>query len=133
EKTFLGADQLQWLKNGLNASTAPFKVLVCGSGFNNGKGPGGDSWSSALHERNALFDFIRDEAIGGVILMSGDTHVGELNAIPWSERGGYDFYELVSSPLAQTASTNLTGRSPEARIRTTYNLASNAGLLEFDF
>ena len=132
EKTFLGKEQLAWLKAGLKASQSPFKVLVCGSGFNNGKGPGGDSWASALHERDALFDYIRDEAIGGVLLLSGDTHVGELNAIPWSERGGYDLYELVSSPMAQSPSGDNVARTPEMRIRPVFVEAPNAGVVDFD-
>jgi len=130
EKTFLGAGQLAWLKDTLKASKAPFKVLISGSGFNNQKGVGGDSWSAYLHERDALFNFIRDEKVSGVLMLSGDTHYGELNCIPWSEKGGYDFYELVSSPLAQTVGSG--GRIPEMRVRRPVTSASNAGFLEFD-
>lgn len=133
EKTHLGAEQLAWLKAGLKESKATFKVLLSGSGFNVGKEFGGDSWASYLHERDALFDYIRDESISGVLLLSGDTHVGELNAMPWSDKGGYDLYELVSSPLAQIpASDNLT-RGPELRVRPAYCEAANAGVLTFDF
>jgi alkaline phosphatase D len=132
-KTHLGAAQLAWLKQGLKESGAVFKVLISGSGFNGGKGPGADSWESYLHERTELLNYIRDEEVGGVLLMSGDTHVGELNAIPWSDEGGYDFYELVSSPLAQApASGNLT-RGPMMRLRPAYCEAGNAGLMDFDF
>ena len=133
EKTHLGAEQLAWLKQGLKESDAAFKMLISGSGFTSGKGPGGDSWASYLHERNALFDFIRDEEIGGVLLLSGDTHVGECNAIPWSENGGYDFYEFVSSPLAQIPSKDAIGLRPEMRVRDTFNAAANAGVVDFDF
>ncbi len=131
EKTFLGAGQLAWLKEGLARSTAPFKVLVSGSGWSNAKGTGGDSWASCLRERDALFDFIRDQSVPGVLLISGDTHTGEFNAIPWSEKGGYDYYDLVSSPLAQQASTGWRNRFPELRVRTPYE-GVNAGLMEFD-
>ncbi|GMW00881.1 MAG: phosphodiesterase/alkaline phosphatase D [Candidatus Hydrogenedentota bacterium] len=130
QKTFLGKGQLAWLQETLKTSTAPFKVITSGSGFNNQKGEGGDSWAAYLHERDALFNFIRDEKVNGVLLLSGDTHYGELNCIPWSEKGGYDLYELVSSPLAQTASSG--GRTPEMRIRRPVTNASNAGILEFD-
>ena len=40
-------------------------------------------------------DFIRDNEIAGVVLLSGDSHIGELNVIPWSERGGYDLYDPI--------------------------------------
>ena len=131
EKTLLGAGQLAWLKEELKKSTAPFKVLVSGSGWTKAKGEGGDSWAAFLHERNALFEFIRVNEIEGVVLVSGDTHVGELNAIPWSEQGGYDFYDLVSSPLAQAASSNWRNRDPEVRLRPGFE-APNVGLLRFD-
>ena len=131
-KTFLGAGQREWLQEALLRSEAPFKVLVSGSGWSKGKGPGGDSWASYLHERDALFDFIRDNQINGVVLLSGDTHKGELNAIPWSQKGGYDFYDLVSSPLAQPPLEVNPNRKPEARIRNVFTREDNFGLLEFD-
>jgi alkaline phosphatase D len=131
-KTMLGAAQLAWLKQELAGSNAVFKVLACGSGWSKAKGPGGDSWSAFLHERNALFDFIRERKIGGVVLLSGDTHVGELNAIPWSERGGYDFYDLVSSPLAQECGDEWPNRSPEITIRRVHARSANFGLLRFE-
>ncbi len=89
-KTMLGEGQLAWLKERLVASRAPFKLLLSGSGWSAAKGGGGDSWASYLHERDALFTWIAERRIAGVVLVSGDTHVGELNCIPWSERGGYD-------------------------------------------
>lgn len=131
-KTMLGRGQLAWLKDGLKASRAPFKMLVAGSGWSDARGPGGDAWSAFKCERDALFDFIRDERIEGVVLMSGDTHVGELNCIPWSGHGGYDFYDLVASPLAQAAGASWLERSPEARIRQVHFNGPNFGVIDFD-
>ncbi len=132
EKTHLGKAQKEWLQNELLASTSPFKVILSGGGWSKAKGAGGDSWASYLHERNALFDFIRDQEIEGVVLVSGDTHVGELNAIPWSDRGGYDLYDLGSSPLAQSTGKSWVNRRPEIRIRPVYFSGGNFGLIEFD-
>lgn len=131
-KTMLGAEQLAWLQRALESSRAPFKLLVSGSGWTCAKGPGGDSWAAFLHERNRLFDFIRDQGIEGVVLVSGDTHVAELNAIPRAAVGGYDLYDLVSSPLAQPASDNFRDRTPELRIRAPYCASANFGLIECD-
>ena len=134
DKTMLGREQLEWLKAELKSSTGVFKILACGSGWSKNKGPGGDAWSSFLHERDALFDFIRDENIEGVILISGDTHIGEFNCIPWSERGGYDLYDLVSSPISSRQSHNWLRRDPEIRLRTPpYTIGPNVGFLKFDF
>ena len=133
EKTMLGRDQLAWLESELAASTAVFKVLVAGGGWSKAKGEGGDSWASFIHERNKIFNFIRDNEITGVILLSGDSHVGELNAIHWSDEGGYDFYDLVSSPLAQATPDSWLERRPEKRIRKVYFQGSNVGVVDFLF
>ena len=131
-KTQLGNSQREWLREGLWKSRAPFKVLVSAGGWSSAKGPGGDSWASFLDERDNLLGYIVEKEIEGVFLLSGDTHAGELNAIPWSHRGGYDFYELVSSPLAQAPGDGYVERDPEIRIRKTYDGGVNFGLLEFD-
>ncbi len=129
-KTMLGQAQLAWLKSWLSASPAPLKLIFSGSGWSMAKGPGGDSWAAFLHERDALFGFIRDQGIGGVVLVSGDTHVGELNCIPWSARGGYDLYDLTSSPLAQRPVMTWLRRRPELRMREAYPRSPNAGVID---
>ena len=135
-RTMLGKKQLKWLEDGLKKSTAPFKVLISGSGWTRGRPDvskkANDSWSSFMRERNELFMFIKDNKITGVVLLSGDTHVGELNAIPWSQKGGYDFYDLVSSPLAQeTERGSFLDREPEERIRSVYFNLANIGIIDF--
>jgi alkaline phosphatase D len=131
EKTMLGTAQFEWLQDGLASSTAVFKIIVSGSGFSTAKGEGGDSWAAFLHERNRLFDFIRDNEISGVVLATGDSHVGELNVIPWSDKGGYDYYDLVSSPLAQRNPDSWLHRRPERRIRPVYFKGSSVGVIDF--
>jgi alkaline phosphatase D len=133
DKTMLGARQGEWLRESLRASRAPFKVIACGSGWSSQDGPTGDTWAAFLTERNALFDFIRDERIEGVLLISGDTHFGEVNCIPWSERGGYDLYDFVSSPLAQATGTSFLDAEPEIRIRLPYFRSVNFGRLDFEW
>jgi alkaline phosphatase D len=132
-KQFLGPRQNEWLREALRASRSPFKVLACGSGWSREDGPQGDTWAAFLYERDALFDFIRDEKIEGVFLLSGDTHFGEVNCIPWSDRGGYDLYDLVSSPLAQATGTSFLDHEPELRIRPPYFRSVNFGLLDFEW
>ena len=89
--------------------------------------------ANLLTERDALFDFIRDEKIEGVILISGDTHFGEVNCIPRSEQGGYDLYDFVSSPLAQLTGNSFLTQEPEIRIRPPYFRSVNFGLLDFEW
>lgn len=139
DKEFLGKGQFEWLKQRLLASKAPFKVLACGSGWSRFKGPGGDSWAAYQHERTRLFDFIRDNAIGGVVLLSGDTHFPYVACAPWSERGGYDFYDLVSSALAQIIAEapdgieqRIANMMPDRMIRPPLLGINNAGIIDFD-
>jgi alkaline phosphatase D len=131
-KTKLGAAQKAWLLQGLKASRATFKIIAAGGGWTVAKGPAGDAWSAFMTERNEIFDFIAREGVTGVVLLSGDTHVGELNAIPWSDRGGYDLYELVSSPLAQDRRTSWLERRPELRMREVYVGDNNFGVIDVD-
>jgi alkaline phosphatase D len=133
DKTLLGRCQNEWLRHELLASKAPFKVLVCGSGWSIEDGPKGDTWAAFLTERNALFDFVRDRNIEGVFCLSGDTHFGEVNCVPWSERGGYDLYDFVSSPLAQSTGTSFLDGDPELRIRQPYFRSVNFGVLDFEW
>ncbi len=133
DKTMLGKEQKAWLKQQLKESEAPFKVLISGSGWSyHPEAFGEDTWTSFPTERKELFDFIRDNEVGGVLLMSGDVHRGEANCVPWSEQGGYDLYEFVSSGLAQDVGSPEEIETPEVRLREPYVGGHNAGILEFD-
>jgi alkaline phosphatase D len=132
-KTMLGARQKAWLKRELAASNAPFKVLAAGGGWSSAENEeGGDSWGVFLSERNEIFDFIRDRDIGGVVCISGDSHMGELNCVPRSDAGGYDIYDFCSSPLAQMPANKNLKQTPEMRVRDTWTRSVNVGLMRFD-
>jgi alkaline phosphatase D len=91
-KTMLGPVQLAWLKAGLKASTAAVKVLASGSEWQ----PHGhaDTWMSFPRERDEVLDFVADEDIAGVLLLSGDRH---FTAGYQLERGG--LLEVTCGPL----------------------------------
>lgn len=132
-KSMLGAAQKQWLKAQLKASKAPFKVLVSGGGWSSAeKEEGGDSWAVYMTERDEIFDYIRDQKIGGVVCISGDSHMGELNCIPRSANGGYDIYDMCSSPLAQMPNTKQIRQVPEMRVRDVWARSVNVGLMHFE-
>ncbi|MBX3560955.1 MAG: alkaline phosphatase D family protein [Sphingomonas sp.] len=132
-KTMLGAAQKAWLKAELQRSRAPFKILVSGGGWSSAeREEGGDSWAVYMHERDEIFDFIRDRGIEGVVCISGDSHMGELNCIPRSAEGGYDMYDLGSSPLAQMPAVKQLRQVPEMRIRDTWSRSVNVGMMRFE-
>lgn len=132
DKTMLGKKQFAWLKRELKASTAVFKVLISGGGWGGFEGPGGDTWASYRSERDRLFDFIRDEKVEGILLLSGDTHQAEVNVFPLGENGAYDLVEFVSSPLAQVLWPQTYFASDAHAIRVPNAQATNFGVLRFD-
>jgi alkaline phosphatase D len=132
-KTQLGTVQKAWLKRELAASTATFKLLISGVGWCTTGGPKfNESWGAYDHERRELLGFLREQDIGGVFGISGDTHMGELNRMPGVGRGSYDFHELVASPLAQPPRELADDAQVAERLRPPYVGSSNFGVLEFE-
>ena len=95
--TALGATQWQWLLRGLLDSRAAFKVLVSGMVWDDKGNAEIDDWYTYYRERDALFDFIRDQHVSGVICIAGDVHVSR--HVVRRQRVGYDLNEFVTSPL----------------------------------
>ncbi|RME27956.1 MAG: hypothetical protein D6798_03490 [Deltaproteobacteria bacterium] len=95
--TLLGQAQQDWLVEGLDASTATFKLVAGGSQFT----PYGsaDSWGEFPDAWDDLRQELATRGIGGVVFLSGDVHRMELRSLtPWS--GGAMLPELTSSSLA---------------------------------
>jgi hypothetical protein len=106
-QTLLGAQQLQWLKNGLQQSTADWKFIVSGVMFNkqfkkvidvgmglqsfvfglgNEVGTGfrlahslSSNWAGYPAEQGGLLDFIADNGIKDVIVLSGHVHTNVMD------------------------------------------------------
>jgi len=75
----LGAQgQLTWLENGLKESTARWKFVISPVPFNETSKPT-DSWAAFPAERRALIDFIQKNNITGIIIISGDLHMGGID------------------------------------------------------
>ena len=58
-----------------------------------------DDWETYAHEREALFDFLAENKIGGVVLLGGDVHVSLLLEHLPAARLGYPVFEYIVSPL----------------------------------
>jgi alkaline phosphatase D len=78
-RTFLGAEQMRWIKTELRRSRAAWKVLGNQVTIMPTKGPGSllgyDSWQGYPREREELLTYIRDRAIRDVVFVTGDIHV----------------------------------------------------------
>jgi len=98
--TLLGEDQWHWLVNGLEESTADFKVLACGMIWNGSVRPGKtDHWAAYPHEYDALLRFINAERIDGVVLIGGDIHRSRCVLHDTAESAGYAIPEFITSPM----------------------------------
>ena len=98
--TMLGPRQWEWLRDGLRASDAPFKVLASGLVWNGAVRPGKpDHWDTYPAEREALFRFLGEERISGVVLAGGDVHRTRVLRYPTEEVVGYALTELITSPI----------------------------------
>ena len=114
---YLGDKQMNWLKETLKNSKAPFKVISSGTMWSDFITPGKDSWGTwDTTGREELFQFIEDENISGVLLVSGDRHGTRGFTIP--RPSGFSFYEFqvaslggVPGPpaMAKDSSTQLFG------------------------
>jgi len=77
-KTMLGLEQKAWLKNELVHSNAVWKVLLSGSVFNPTVKCGSDNWCDYRTEGREIAEFIEDNRVGNVVILSGDIHAGAI-------------------------------------------------------
>lgn len=124
--TMLGPVQKQWLLERLKQSAATFKVLVSPVPWSfNTKGDAVDTWNGFRQERAEIFDFLAENRIEGVFLVSADRHRSDVRRI--DRPNGYPLYEFESSRLTNQAAHDLV---PGALFG--YNEKQSFGLLSFD-
>jgi alkaline phosphatase D len=96
EKTMLGREQMQWLKNSLLFSRATFKIIAVGSQVLNPVSPF-DKFLNCPAEYNELMDFLKQYRVSGVVFLTGDRHHSEI--IKVNREGTYPLYDVTASPL----------------------------------
>ncbi len=99
KKTLLGSMQWTWLKEALRNSDATFKLIACGIIWDDKENSEKDDWGTYMYERDALFSFIAEENISGVVLIGGDIHVSRVLRYKTEEQVGYPLYEFITSPI----------------------------------
>lgn len=97
--TLLGKRQWEWLKESLLASKAPFKLLACGMIWDDKENTESDDWGTYTHERDALFDFIGEHNITGVVLIGGDIHCSRHLKYDTEATVGYPIHQFIVSPI----------------------------------
>jgi alkaline phosphatase D len=104
EKAYLGKEQMQWLKDGLANSSAPFKIVLFGNQAINTGSPF-EAFPAYTAEYNDLMGFIERQGVPGVVFMSGDRHHSEL--LRYESISQYPLYEFTVSPLTAGFSRQL--------------------------
>ena len=95
QKTMLGETQWHWLEAQLR-QPAEIRLIVSGVQVIV-EGHGWEGWGNFPQEQDKLRQLIQRTGANGVVLLSGDRHIG---AIYKSTRGnGYPLYEITSSGM----------------------------------
>lgn len=95
--SMLGEKQWQWLETELKK---PAKIKLIGSSLQLlADFTGWEAWANFPFDRNRLFDFIKNQKINGVMLLSGDTHWGEVSK--YEDNMPYPLWEVTSSGLTE--------------------------------
>ncbi len=95
EKTMLGAAQWQWLEEQLKQ---PAQIRLIYSGIQVlADGHGWERWGNLPRERGRLIELINSTKAQGVILLSGDRHIGAFYREP--SAAPYPLWEMTSSGL----------------------------------
>lgn len=127
ERTILGKQQLQWLIDALNASEAPFKMVVMGGQFLNPYN-GYENYSGFPEEREQILRAISENDIYGVIFFDGDRHHSELSKL--DRPGRYPIYDLTVSPFTAGPNPNAATEANYLRVENTFYGDRNFALLE---
>ena len=125
-KTMLGEVQWRWLAEQL-AKPAEIRLLVSSTQVL-AEGHGWERWGNMPLERQKLFDTIRASGAKGVVLLSGDRHVGAIYRE--TPAGLYPLHELTSSGINQVYwAANEPGPN---RVGALYP-AANFGVVDIDW
>jgi alkaline phosphatase D len=125
-KTMLGAAQWAWLEEQLR-QPAELRLIVSSVQVL-AQGHGWERWGNLPHERERLLALIARTGAEGVILLSGDRHVGGLYHAPAT--APYGLYEITSSGLNMTYPA--AAEAGPLRLGAVYG-AANFGTLDIDW
>lgn len=127
ERTMLGSNQKAWLKDKILDSDAKIKVIVSSVPWAFEAKPGSkDTWAGFEKEREEIFDFLTENKITGILLLSADRH--RTDAWKIERENDYPLYEFMSSKL-----TNIHTHELMSEAIIAYNEECSFGKLEFDF
>lgn len=121
--TLLGGTQEQWLKDGLRASTAIWRLIGQQIVFSKVDFEGffvnWDQWDGYPKARQRLLDFFAAEQLENVVILAGDLHVGgmaELNAVAGDKNTPVVAVEIVATSISSSSEVGIEPEAIEAII-----------------
>lgn len=83
---YVSVEQMEWLKAGLRASEARFKIIMNSVPITDlsaifGVALAEDRWQGYPAQREEILGFIEDESIGGVLWVAGDVHYAQVGHV----------------------------------------------------
>ena len=125
DASMLGERQWQWLEAELK-KPATIKIIASSLQLLP-EFTGWESWANFPSDRNRLLNLIKQENISGVMMISGDTHWGEISKV--SAEGLYPLWEVTSSGLSE----KWKDVSPNKHRQGEYTHDVNYGFIEIDW
>jgi alkaline phosphatase D len=123
--SMIGEQQWLWLEQELKK---PARIKVIGSSLQLlADFTGWESWANFPADRQRLFSLIKKHNVNGVVLISGDTHWGEVSY--YDENLDYPLWEITSSGLTQ----EWKNVSPNKHRIGNYSSKVNYGALNVDW
>lgn len=108
ETLYLSVEQMDWLKAQLSTSTARFKIILNSVPINDytdmlGDALAEDRWQGYPTQREEILSYITDNAITGVLWLSGDVHHAMINHPDAPGEGpGDQQWEVAAGPSGST-------------------------------
>jgi len=106
----MGEEQLTWFLNEIKESSSkhPLVIWVSSVPFTAEKRKGGDSWAGFTCERRDIANFIKENNIDNLMIVSGDAHCILYNngeEKNYSDYEGEGLFEILASPLDNWATS----------------------------
>ncbi len=135
-RTMLGAEQKQWLKEQLSSSSAQWKIIgnqvmfaplelpAIPIIFPNGGIINADQWDGYRAERKEMVEFLHDNDIDNVVVLTGDIHTSWGNDIPHHNLN-YDPNTGAGSVGVEFVTTSITSGSSPVNVGASIISAAN--------
>jgi alkaline phosphatase D len=100
---YISPEQMTWLKNELQTSTARFKIIINSVPITDftayfGSIEAADRWQGFPTQRSEILNHITDNAIGGVLWITGDFHIGGVVKIDAPGGASAEEWEVMVGP-----------------------------------